>query len=94
MGMAREESLLVFRANQHNAGLGGGMPKATRRKSFGDYEVDGRDWITLATGEYYPDILPDACQLYEPVLTLFGQMLKSSESSIRLLMNIADVPGQ
>jgi len=61
------------------------------RKSFGDYKKDGHKWITLATGEYYPDILKLACELYKPVLVVFGQMLKTSESSIALFMQISDV---
>jgi hypothetical protein len=60
-------------------------------KEFGDYRADAATWITLATGEYYPDILPEACELYKPVLVLFGQILKRSESSIALFNNICDV---
>ncbi len=59
-------------------------------KFFADYKADARNWITLATGEYYPDILEDACELYKPVLVLFGQLLKSSESSNRLFLQIAE----
>ena len=55
-------------------------------KIFSDYKEEGANWITLATGEFYPDILVDACGLYQPVLELFGQLLKSSESSERLLL--------
>src|SRR4030042_2700984 len=64
---------------------------AEKRKSFGDYKIDGHKWITLATGEYYPDILKHACELYKPVLVMFGQILKTSESSIALFMQISDV---
>jgi hypothetical protein len=60
-------------------------------KTFADYKADAATWITLATGEYYPDILKDACELYKPVLVLFGQMLRSSESSIRLFLQIAEL---
>lgn len=60
--------------------------------NFRDYKHEGHNWITLATGEFYPDILQDACTLYAPVLTLFGQILRSSESSARLLMSISEVP--
>lgn len=72
------------------------MPRQTRKtanppKSFADYKSDGSNWITLATGEYYPDILRDACELYKPVLVMFGQMLRASESSTRLFMTISDV---
>ncbi len=63
---------------------------ADKPKFFADYKVDARNWITLATGEYYPDILKDACELYKPVLVLFGQLLKSSESSNRLFLQIAE----
>lgn len=63
-----------------------------RRDSFAAYKKDARNWITLVTGEYYPDILKDACELYEPVLQQFGQLLRQSESSIRLLLNIAEIP--
>ena len=61
------------------------------RKDFGDYRHDGATWITLATGEYYPDILPEACELYKPVLVLFGQILKRSESSTALFVNICEL---
>ena len=29
-----------------------------KEKSFIDYKEEGHLWITLATGEYYPDVLP------------------------------------
>jgi hypothetical protein len=60
-------------------------------KSFIEYWPDAANWITLAGGEYYPDILPEACELYRPVLVLFGQILKQSESSTRLFMNLCEV---
>lgn len=59
--------------------------------SFRDYKKDAHNWITLVTGEYYPDILPDACELYTPVLVCFSKLLKSSESSKALLINIAQI---
>jgi hypothetical protein len=61
---------------------------------FRDYKKDAANWITLASGEFYPDILMDACKLYRPVLELFGQLLKSSESSKRLLLEIANISEQ
>jgi hypothetical protein len=61
-------------------------------KSFADYKAGATNWITLATGEYYPDILGDACELYKPVLVLFGQLVKASESSISLFLSIAAQP--
>jgi hypothetical protein len=60
-------------------------------KKFRDYKNEGANWITLATGEFYPDILIDACQLYRPVLEIFGQLIKSSESSYKLFMGITEV---
>jgi hypothetical protein len=63
-------------------------------KPFASYKAEGHNWITLAEGEFYPDILSDAVLLYEPVLAMFGQLLKSSESSSRLFMRIAEVPEQ
>jgi hypothetical protein len=60
-------------------------------KSFSDYKSDASNWITLAGGEYYPDILEDACALYKPVLVLFGQLVKSSESSSRLFLSISEI---
>jgi hypothetical protein len=62
-----------------------------KEKSFADYKKEASNWITLAGGEYYPDILKDACNLYKPVVALFGQTLKSSESSSRLFLEISDV---
>lgn len=65
-----------------------------KHKSFREYKQDGHNWITLASGEYYPDILKDACELYQSVLILFGKLVKSSESSTRLLILISEVNNQ
>jgi hypothetical protein len=64
-----------------------------QRTFFADYKEQGPSWITMASGQFYPDILADACELYKPVLILFGQLLATSESSIRLFMQINEVPG-
>lgn len=64
----------------------------TGTKSFADYRSEDFQWITLASAEYYPDILLEACELYKPVLVLFGHLVKSSESSERLLLQINDIP--
>jgi hypothetical protein len=61
---------------------------------FRDYKPEAPNWITLASGEFYPDILTDACKLYRPVLELFGQLLKTSESSKRLLLEVANIKEQ
>lgn len=58
-------------------------------KYFSDFKSVAANWITMASGEFYPDILTDACELYKPVLLLFRQLLLSSESSEVLLKNIA-----
>lgn len=63
-------------------------------KSFADYKADAPNWITMAGGEFYPDILTDACELYKPVLLTFGQLVRSSESSIVLLQKITDITQQ
>ena len=64
-------------------------------KSFRDYKAEERrNYITLSSGEYYPDILVDACKLYSPVLTIFSELLHSSESSIALFKNICKTPTQ
>ena len=61
------------------------------KKSFADYKVGGHEWITLAVGEYYPDISEDACKLYKPVLELFGELLEKANSSTQLFMEISAV---
>ena len=63
-------------------------------KSFAEYKADAPSWITMADGEYYPDILADACELYKPVLVLFGQLLRSSESSEVLMHKISEIRQQ
>lgn len=65
------------------------ITKNNQMKSFGDYKADGHNWITLASGEFYPDILKDACELYKPVLVMFGQLLRKSESSKRLFTEVS-----
>ena len=42
---------------------------AKRLKSFGDYKADGNVWITLTTGEYYPDILVTTLRMLDERLT-------------------------
>lgn len=64
-------------------------------RSFRDYlPEERRNYITLSTGEYYPDILEDACKLYTPVLAMFSDILRHSESSTAFFMNISQVPNQ
>lgn len=64
-------------------------------RSFRDFAPDERrNYITLSTGEYYPDILEDACRLYSPVLETFSCILHRSESSSALLVNISETPNQ
>lgn len=60
-------------------------------KKFRDFKCENANWITLASGEFYPDILSDACILYRPVLELFGQLLKSSETSEVLFLKTVEV---
>lgn len=71
------------------------MTQDIEQGAFADYRNDGKGgatWITLATGEYYPDILPLACTLYLPVLAMFGQLIEQSESSTRLFKLITEQP--
>ena len=62
--------------------------------TFKDYQSEGHLWITLSTGEYYPDVLPLACELYKPVLVTFGHLLKAAHSSTNLLMAISETKAQ
>ena len=62
--------------------------KKQKEKSFDDYREEGHLWITLSSGEYYPDVLPLACELYKPVLVTFGQLLRSAHSSTDLFTAI------
>jgi hypothetical protein len=59
-------------------------------RSFAEYWDEAENWITLASGEYYPDILEDACNLYMPVIATFGQLLSASYSSENLFGKISD----
>lgn len=66
----------------------------TTPRSFADYKEDGYLWITLAKGEYYPDYLIDASNLYKPVQEMFGQLVRSSASSEQLFLDIQMIPEQ
>jgi hypothetical protein len=63
-------------------------------KKFSDYKDEASAWITLASGEYYPDILPDACRLYEPVLIEFGLLMRASHSSTNFFTGIMETKNQ
>ena len=67
---------------------------STGCKQFRDYKTEGHLWITLSTGDYYPDILPLACELYKPVLITFGYLLSQAHSSTNLFMAISEVSEQ
>ena len=60
-------------------------------KNFADYKAEGHSWITLASGEYYPDVLEDAKELYKPVLVTFKDLVKKAASSEELLLEISSV---
>jgi hypothetical protein len=66
----------------------------TQEKTFKDYKAEAAAWITLASGEYYPDVLPDACLLYQPVLVEFGRIVKASHSSENLFLTIMESQNQ
>ena len=68
-----------------------GQPRP--RHSFADYRHDAADWITTASGDFYPDVIEPASNLYEPVLIKFGQLVDMSASSTDLLRHISDVKG-
>jgi len=63
----------------------------TSWKHFADYRENAHSWITLSSGEFYPDILEDAVALYSPVLELFKKLLITSASSSELFLKISDV---
>ena len=64
-------------------------------RAFRDFKPEERrNYITLSTGEYYPDILSDACRLYSPVLEFFSEILHRSESSTALLINLSQIQNQ
>ena len=65
-----------------------------QERKFADYKSEAAAWITLASGEYYPDILSDACLLYQPVLIEFGRLLKASHSSTYLFSSVMETPNQ
>ncbi len=62
--------------------------------NFSEYQNEAHLWITLSTGEYYPDVLPLACELYQPVLVTFGHLIERAHSSKDLFMQIADLQPQ
>ncbi|MGB4117769.1 MAG: bstEII [Polaromonas sp.] len=73
------------------------MNKTSKTKldrKFGDYKTEAESWITLANGEFYPDVLPDACRLYAPVLVEFELLLKASHSSADFFISIMSTQNQ
>src|SRR5260363_56359 len=66
----------------------------TTKESFRDYKAEAEAWITLVTGEYYPDILSDACRLYEPVLLEFERLLEAAHSSTFFSTSIIETQNQ
>lgn len=63
-------------------------------RTFADYRDEGDQWITLATGEFYPDVLKTARVLYEPVVLRFGELIAHAGLSVDLLRKIDAEPAQ
>jgi len=64
------------------------------QRRFGDFFSTGREWITVMEGEYYPDFLDAARQLYGPVLERFAQLAAAASASEGLLRAIMSEPAQ
>jgi hypothetical protein len=62
--------------------------------NFSEYKDEAHLWITLSTGEYYPDVLPLACEFYQPVLVTFGHLVERAHSSKDFFMQISEVQPQ
>ncbi|MCB8944770.1 MAG: bstEII [Ardenticatenaceae bacterium] len=63
----------------------------TTWKYFTEYKEQAHNWITLSSGEFYPDVLEDAVALYTPVLELYKKLLLTSASSEELFLQITHV---
>lgn len=65
-------------------------------RTFADYKTEDCHWdyVTLTSGDYYPDILNDACTLYMPVIQHFKRLLDISGSSGELFLRISDETNQ
>lgn len=62
-------------------------------KRFRDYPPhQRRSLITLATGDFYPDMLEKATSIYLPVLERFGALLSQASNSSDLLIRISHEP--
>lgn len=60
-------------------------------KRFRDYPPNQRrNLITLATGDFYPDMLKQATSVYLPVLERFGALLSHASSSSELFLKISN----
>lgn len=67
------------------------VPTMLKNKMFRDYSIEERkNYITLSSGEFYPDILPEACELYKPVLVTFESLMKRAASSTLLFEYISE----
>ena len=66
----------------------------SQERKFADYKPEANLWITLANGDHYPDILSDACRLYEPVLVEFERLLRSAHSSTHFFASIMETRNQ
>lgn len=53
-----------------------------------DYSAQKAKQITFIEGDFYPDALETAIELYQPVLEKFGQLLKESKDSCDLFRRI------
>ncbi len=66
---------------------------AATHNFFSDYTpAERRAYITLANGEYYPDILRTACHIYTPVLIAFDELLQRAYDSSDLFLRISAIP--
>lgn len=56
--------------------------------NFRDHWIGAADYITISAAEFYPDALPDAAELYQPVIDTFGDLAWAVDSSEELFTEI------
>lgn len=59
---------------------------------FADYESTGSDWITIASGHFFPDYLTPALDSYVPAIERFGELTASEISSEGLVRAVLQDP--
>ena len=59
---------------------------------FAELQANAADWVTLSSGQFYPDVVPAAAAKYSPIIARFTTLARAAKDSEALFRAIGAEP--